>query len=333
MNAPMMVISTGAFPPPPPAAAAAAMSTVSCRCLPLLYASTLRGNKKLNALLNDVGDDHHPFPLSAVYRTTLRFHESNRPDPLFIDQYAGCFASKDIQMDMNNYSNQHCLATKFIDDKLLSTINNMDGPKQVVLFTDGIDTRPYRLGWPNSTLVFDISPESVFRNAAQVLECVGAKIPRGSLYLHVPWESSEITAALHDRGFNGSRQSIWVLQGLPLTNLECFEEILFLVSSLAMNGCLFLGELSPCLTQPHAKSELDTGRWIDKLFMESGFRVQLINYDEVAKRLHKKVEPGNIDNILFVAEQLRFSDDQMEKWRSEFQRIEEEGDEEGFEEL
>jgi len=41
---------------------------------------------------------------------------------------------------------------------------------QVVLFTDGMDTRPYRLGWPASTLIFDISPERVFKRAAQKLQ-------------------------------------------------------------------------------------------------------------------------------------------------------------------
>ncbi|KAK1391622.1 BRO1 domain-containing protein [Heracleum sosnowskyi] len=40
----------------------------------------------------------------------------------------------------------------------------------VVLLTDGMDTRPYRLNWPKSTIVFDISPDSVFKRAAQKLE-------------------------------------------------------------------------------------------------------------------------------------------------------------------
>lgn len=309
-----------------------AASTVSAFTWRSLAAYSLRRNSKLKALRNDAGDEHHPFPLSAVHCANLRFHETNRPDPLFIDQYAGCFASKDIQIDVEHHSNHHCLTTKFIDDKLLNTVNKMEGPKQVVLFTDGMDTRPYRLGWPTSTLIFDISPDSVFINAAQILEGVGAKVPRGGLYLHVPWEFSDIAAALHSKGFNGSRESIWVLQGLP-TNLEGVKEILSIVSALAMNGSLFLGELPACLSEPNAKLELSTERWVDKIFMENGFRVKLITYNEVAEDLHKKTDPGNSDNILFVAEQLRFSDDQVENWRREFQRIEAEGDEEGFDEL
>ncbi|GKE91131.1 S-adenosyl-L-methionine-dependent methyltransferase [Tanacetum coccineum] len=70
-----------------------------------------------------------------------------------------------------------------------------------------------------------------------------------------------------------------------------------------------------------------------ELFMSYGFRVRIIGYDEVAGNLGQEQIVGDSDNVLFVAEHLRFSDDEMEIWRREFQRIEGEGDEEGFEEL
>lgn len=37
----------------------------------------------------------------------------------------------------------------------------------------------------------------------------------------------------------------------------------------------------------------------------------MVNYNEVASKLRKELEPGSYKNILFVAEQLRFSDDQV----------------------
>jgi len=33
-----------------------------------------------------------------------------------------------------------------------------------------MDTRPYRLQWPTSTIIFDISPEIVFQFAAEKLK-------------------------------------------------------------------------------------------------------------------------------------------------------------------
>lgn len=50
---------------------------------------------------------------------------------------------------------------------------------QVVLLTDGLDTRPYRLNWPTSTLVFHICPEKVFRGAVQKLQGFNILLPFG----------------------------------------------------------------------------------------------------------------------------------------------------------
>ncbi|XP_059659566.1 O-methyltransferase 1, chloroplastic isoform X2 [Cornus florida] len=264
----------------PPLAAATMRPSLTCA-----FKKTKNGG--LRAKLNDVDED--PLYQSALYRASLRFQETHLSEPLFVDAYAGCFLPSNIETDMKHRLHHYCLATKFIDDKLLSTMNNIDGVKQVVLLTDGMDTRPYRLSWPTSTLIFDISPESVFRRAAQKLDDVGAKIPRSCLLLHAPLETSNIQETLCSKGFSGNRPSIWAFQ--------CSKE------------------------------------WMDRLFMSNGFRVDMIGYDEVARNLGKEPASGDYKNILFVAEHLRFSDNQMETWRREFQRVEEEGDEEGFEEL
>lgn len=237
---------------------------------------------------------------------------------------------------MDQQLHPYCLATKFIDDKLLQTMQSTDGLKQVVLLTDGLDTRPYRLNWPTSTLIFDICPEKVFRGAVQKLQDAGAKIRRGCMSFHVPSESSDTENILRSKGFSGTRPSIWAFQGLPVVNLESFKDILSIVSNLAMKGCLFLGELPVWLAEIDVGDQSATKEWLDDLFMSYGFRVKMIEYDEVARNLSKdcaKRASGVGTSILFVAEHLRFSDDQMETWRTEFQRIEEEGDEEGFEEL
>lgn len=117
-----------------------------------------------------------------------------------MDLYAGCFAQvpSHTRIDLKKRLQHYCIATKFIDDKLLRAVNHMDGLKQVfslslilnymvlpqlhkninfltnkmqvVLLSDGMDTRPYRLNWPSSTIIFDISPERVFQKAAEKLK-------------------------------------------------------------------------------------------------------------------------------------------------------------------
>ena len=54
-------------------------------------------------------------------------------EPLFIDPYAGCFLLPNAEKDMDQNPHHYCLATKFIDDKLLSTMNHIDGLNQVFL--------------------------------------------------------------------------------------------------------------------------------------------------------------------------------------------------------
>ncbi|KAL6271851.1 uncharacterized protein Pyn_33966 [Prunus yedoensis var. nudiflora] len=288
------------------------------------------GGLRLRARLVEEND---PLLQSALDSASLRFRETHRPEPLFVDPYAGCFVAPNAQMDMKQSSDHYCLATKFIDDKLLRTVNHIDGLKQVVLLTDGMDTRPYRLSWPTSTIIFNISPERVFKRAAEKLQGVGAKIPRSCVSLHVPLESSNIQQSLRAKGFNGNRPSIWAMQGLPVMTLASFEDILLTVSGSAMNGCFFLGELPAWLAETEIGIKTSARKWMEKLFMNNGFRVDMICYEEVARSLGKELASGCYKNILFSAEQLRFSDDQMETWRKEFQRAEEEGDEEGFEEL
>ena len=51
---------------------------------------------------------------------------------------------------------------------------------------------------------------------------------------------------------------------------------------------------------------------MDNLFMSNGFKVDMISNNEVAKSLGKVVKLGDYENILFVAEQMRFSDDQVQ---------------------
>ncbi|XP_027349728.1 uncharacterized protein LOC113861237 [Abrus precatorius] len=297
---------------------------------PLIYTTK---RKKLCVSAAKLNADNDPLLLAATASASLRYQETLRPEPLFIDPYAGCLIPPNIPKDVIQDLHPYCLATKFIDDKLLRTVNRFDGVKQLVLLTDGMDTRPYRLNWPASTIIFEISPERVFKTAAEKLKDVGVKIPKRCIFYHIPLESSDVEQSLQFKGYNGNRPSIWALQGFPVMTLPIFEEVLSMISSLAMKGSLFVGELPAWLVETDIEIKSYTKQWMDKLFLSKGFRVEMINYEGVAESFGKYFATEHYNNILFVAEQLRHSDDQMESWRREFQRIEDEGDEESFEEL
>lgn len=48
---------------------------------------------------------------------------------------------------------------------------------QIVLLTDGMDTRPYRLPWPPSSFIFDVSPSRAYSIADENLKGVYPKLP------------------------------------------------------------------------------------------------------------------------------------------------------------
>ncbi|PPS14303.1 hypothetical protein GOBAR_AA06270 [Gossypium barbadense] len=294
----------------------------SLRCASVLVPFPFNNKRNRGLLRAQLSDENDPLLRLAINSASLQ--------PLFMDPYAGCLVPPHTRLNFENSSKHYCIATKFIDDKLLRTVNHMDGLKQVVLFSDGMDTRPYRLNWPSSTIIFDISPERVYQNAIEKLQ-VGAKIPRSCLFLHIPLESSNIQEALHMKGFNGNRPSILAIQGLPLMTLVSFKEILLTVSGMAMDGCLFLGELPAWLAETKIGTKSSTEKWMDNLFMSNGFKVNMVSYHKVAKSLGKALKLGDHKYILFVAEQLRFSDDQMETWKIESQRVEEDRKGEDFE--
>ncbi|KAI4349668.1 hypothetical protein L6164_010231 [Bauhinia variegata] len=280
-----------------------------------------------------ITDNEDSLLLSASSSVYLRYQETIRSEPLFVDPFAGCIIPPDVEIEVVQHVHPYCLATKFIDDKLLRTVSHIDGVKQVVLLTDGMDTRPYRISWPASTIIFDVSPERAFNIASEKLQDVGAKIPRSCLFFHIPSESSSIQQSLQLKGFNGTRPSIWALQGFPIMTLSILQDILLMVSSLAMKDSYFIGELPARIANTKVGINVDTRQWMEKLFMSFGFRVEIVSFEGVARSLNKELASRHCDNILFVAEKLRFSDDQMETWNRELQRIEDEGDEEGFEEL
>ncbi|CAN6165717.1 unnamed protein product [Urochloa humidicola] len=280
--------------------------------------------------------------LTALRAARIRDEESRRSDPLFIDPYAAVLLSHDVAQHDLDYLVSHAvpcqdhyrLATRYIDDKLQNLVSNSEDFRQIVLLTDGMDTRPYRLSWPRLSIVHDVSPGKVFSTATRQLRGSGAKVSRNCVMLHTPLESRDLQEGLSKNGFNGNRLSLWLLQGLPLPTTTCLENLLLVISNLAMKGSIFIGEL---LHFRDSTSSMDMGLKqdnLEKLFFTHGFRVSFVQYEDIAKDSGLDVTPWeHHGRVLFVAEQLRFSDAQMESFRMHFERMDEDADEEGFEEL
>ena len=116
-------------------------------------------------------------PKTALGVARIRAGESKRADRLFDDPLAWAFvaAMPDAYSDQAERSEtakligarvalQVVVRTRFYDDYLLAA--TADGIRQVVLLAAGLDTRAFRLPWPDGTTVFEVDlPETTgFKN-------------------------------------------------------------------------------------------------------------------------------------------------------------------------
>lgn len=103
----------------------------------LISETKMRRAASVAARLDGVSSDSN---LDAAIRAaSLRFEESLRPDPLFIDPYAEClafpdegnFGIKEHHPTSLSSTLYYRLATKFIDDKIHSEVNSFDELRQM----------------------------------------------------------------------------------------------------------------------------------------------------------------------------------------------------------
>lgn len=176
---------------------------------------------------------HHE-PLSGVGKTALgmamiRAWESRRPDRLFDDPYAryfteaapGAFAAEESIAARERpaasvgaaFAAHAVLRTRFFDDFLLSGAGS--GCRQVVLLAAGLDTRAYRLPWPEGTRVFELDLPGVLEFKDGVLTRAGA-VPACERVVIPADLRGDWPARLTETGFDPGMPTAWLAEGLLL---------------------------------------------------------------------------------------------------------------------
>ena len=106
--------------------------------------------------------------------------------------------------------------TRFYDGFLADA--GVAGIRQAVILNSGLDARPYRLWWPSGTTVFDVDQPQIVELKSQTLHRLGI-LPAANrravgVDLRQDWP-----AALRRAGFDSSRPSAWVAEGLLTATL------------------------------------------------------------------------------------------------------------------
>ncbi len=189
---------------------------------------------------------------TALLVATARALEAQKPDPLAVDPFAEVFCrtvggpSADV---LDGKLSEHRLKspdwgqhfvnfqgarTRYFDDYFRRVADA--GVRQVVILAAGLDSRAYRLSWPDATTIFELDRPQVLDFKREVLSEQGAK-PNAerrevAIDLREDWPQ-----ALRDSGFDPAKPSAWIAEGLLIYLPVAAREQLFTgVDAMAGSG-------------------------------------------------------------------------------------------------
>lgn len=178
--------------------------------------------------------------------------EAAKPNPLAVDQYAEVFtrAVGGVWADvLDGEAPEHPLATSEFGEPFInfqgSRTKYFDtyfqraaaaGVRQIVLLAAGLDSRAYRLDWPDGTVIYELDQPRVLEFKREVLAGNGAapKAERREIAVDLrdDWQT-----ALTDAGFDPTRPSAWIAEGLLIYLPATAQEQLFTgIDALAAPG-------------------------------------------------------------------------------------------------
>ncbi len=225
--------------------------------------------------MNPLEDQHTPLASTACWTASVRAQENCRPDRLFEDPWAQALAGP-IGADWLAQRSADSvipiiLRTRFFDD-FLQRITTQHALRQIVLVAAGLDTRAYRLTWPDQTRVFELDQAAVPARKQTVLDRAGARPTCERRAIGVDLAAAW-TADLLAAGFEPDRPSGWLLEGVSFyLPTETVAGLLDAVTELAAPGswlgCDVINSLvltSP-ITRPWIEMQAQSGApWIGTL--------------------------------------------------------------------
>jgi methyltransferase (TIGR00027 family) len=102
--------------------------------------------------------------------------------------------------------------TRFFDSFFLGAVGEA-GLRQAVILAAGLDTRAYRLAWPAETVIFEVDQPRVIEFKTRTLAGLGADPAAGHRAVGVDLRD-DWPAALRNSGFDPTRPTAWIAEGL-----------------------------------------------------------------------------------------------------------------------
>lgn len=189
---------------------------------------------------------------TALNVATARALEAQKPDPLVTDPFAEVFCravggtaaevldGKDPDHHLKtpdwgaHFVSFQGARTRYFDDYFRRAADA--GVRQVIILAAGLDSRAYRLSWPDGTTIFELDRRQVLDFKREVLAEQRAK-PNAerrevAVDLREDWQQ-----ALRDNGFDADKPSAWIAEGLlPYLPGDAQEQLFSGIDALASPG-------------------------------------------------------------------------------------------------
>jgi methyltransferase (TIGR00027 family) len=120
-------------------------------------------------------------------------------------------ADPDAEFNLQRMVNMMAVRTRYFDD--FFTDATAAGVRQVVILASGLDSRPYRLAWPQGTVVYEVDQPTVIEFKSTSLSKLGAQPTAERRTVGIDLREDWLTA-LRQAGFDESRPSAWSAEGL-----------------------------------------------------------------------------------------------------------------------
>jgi methyltransferase (TIGR00027 family) len=167
---------------------------------------------------------------TATMVAAARAVASRQPDPLINDPFAVAlvravgidfftrFAEGELNLsDVDKGGTAELMTTvmavrtKFFDDFFTDAAAN--GIRQAVILASGLDARPYRLPWPDGTVVYEIDQPQVIEFKTATMSAIGAtpSAERRAVAIDL---RHDWPAALRRSGFDDTAPTAWSAEGL-----------------------------------------------------------------------------------------------------------------------
>jgi methyltransferase (TIGR00027 family) len=115
------------------------------------------------------------------------------------------------EFDRRRMAEGMAVRTRYFDDFFTAATDS--GLRQAVILASGLDSRAYRLSWPNGAVVFEVDQPQVIEFKTRTLTGLGAE-PTTDLRVVGVDLRNDWPAALRAKGFDVATPTAWIAEGL-----------------------------------------------------------------------------------------------------------------------